>query len=168
MVQLVDAMLSKEPAARPSLAAVRTVIRRLRSMKLPTKSVAGLELASLSNPGMSASRVGAEPILPSRSLPTRQSGPAESAVFDDDILATTRRPPVRGSSSPPLQSSGLAGSSGAIAATVLGVPPPPKPVQSQRMPVAKPAPASRGRMWLIIAALVAIAAGIVLALVMFG
>ncbi|HEY4182943.1 MAG TPA: protein kinase [Kofleriaceae bacterium] len=34
LVQLVDAMLTKERAARPSLAAVRTVIKRLRSTKL--------------------------------------------------------------------------------------------------------------------------------------
>ncbi|MDQ3367001.1 MAG: serine/threonine protein kinase, partial [Myxococcota bacterium] len=46
MVQLVDAMLAKEPGARPSLAAVRTVIKRLRSTQLPTRTAAGLEIAS--------------------------------------------------------------------------------------------------------------------------
>ncbi len=160
MVQLVDAMLSKEPAARPSLAAVRTVIRRLRSMKLPTKSVAGLELASLSNPSLrpSASQLGAEPVVPTRSLPTRPSVPPLPASYDPDAdeLATTRRPA--------LATSGLAGPGPApIAATRLGVPPPPKPVQSQRMPVMA-APPPRSNKWLIVGALLAIAAGVALAL----
>ena len=171
MVQLVDSMLSKEPAARPSLAAVRTVIRRLRSMKLPTKSVAGLELASFSNPGMSASRLGAEPILPTQSLPTRQSAPSlkdpEEPVFDDDMLATKPRRQVSAPATQPGQASGLAGTSAPMyAATTLGVPPPPKPVPSQRIPVAQASSASRGKLWFVFAALLALAAGAVLALVL--
>ncbi|HEU4730547.1 MAG TPA: protein kinase, partial [Kofleriaceae bacterium] len=70
MIQLVDAMLAKTPEARPSLAAVRTVIKRLRSTQLPSRSVAGLELPPL-NPlpasaplGITASRLGAEAVLP--------------------------------------------------------------------------------------------------------
>jgi serine/threonine protein kinase len=70
MVQLVDAMLAKTPEARPSLAAVRTVIKRLRTTQLPTRSVAGQAMASYSQPpeapalGITASRVGAEARLP--------------------------------------------------------------------------------------------------------
>ncbi len=78
MSQLVAAMLAKTPEARPSLAAVRTVIKRLRTTQLPTRSVAGLEVASFSQPsaqqlslgsghaisGLTASRVGAEARLP--------------------------------------------------------------------------------------------------------
>jgi eukaryotic-like serine/threonine-protein kinase len=45
LYQLVDAMLAKDREARPRLAAVRTVIKRLRSTQLPTMSVAGLEMA---------------------------------------------------------------------------------------------------------------------------
>jgi len=77
MIQLVDTMLAKEPAARPSLAAVRTVIKRLRTTQLPTRTAAGLELSSvpgrqsgnvraLASPGqlaISASRVGAQDML---------------------------------------------------------------------------------------------------------
>ena len=176
MNQLVDAMLSKEPAARPSLAAVRTVIRRLRSMKLPTKSVAGLEMASFSNPGMSAqigidpARVGAQPVV-TTSLPTRPSvpsmktpeppPPAPEEEGDDFLMATTRRPPK------PSQPSGLAGSSGAIhGSTKLGVAPPPKAVQSARMMAAKPPAASRGHGWIIFGAILAILAGVGLALVL--
>jgi len=74
MVQLVDAMLAKTPEARPSLAAVRTVIKRLRTTQLPTRSVAGLAMASLSQLpekpalGITPSRVGAEALLPGDSL----------------------------------------------------------------------------------------------------
>jgi eukaryotic-like serine/threonine-protein kinase len=80
MVQLVNTMLAKTPEARPSLAAVRTVIKRLRTTQLPTRSVAGLAVASLSQQaspsspgatvasgvalGITASRVGAEAVLP--------------------------------------------------------------------------------------------------------
>ncbi|MBC7977478.1 MAG: serine/threonine protein kinase, partial [Myxococcales bacterium] len=77
MVQLVAAMLAKTPEARPSLAAVRTVIKRLRTTQLPTRSVAGLEMASFSQPSLpslpplaiSPSRVGAAPMLPGDPLP---------------------------------------------------------------------------------------------------
>jgi serine/threonine-protein kinase len=74
MVQLVDAMLAKTPEARPSLAAVRTVIKRLRSTQLPTRSVVGLAMARVIEPpaepalGITPSRVGAEAVLPGDSL----------------------------------------------------------------------------------------------------
>ncbi len=77
MGQLVDAMLAKSPDARPSLAAVRTVIKRLRSTQLPTHTAAGLEVSLTGIPrippavaappaplAISASRVGAAPVLP--------------------------------------------------------------------------------------------------------
>jgi serine/threonine protein kinase len=70
MVQLVDAMLAKTPQARPSLAAVRTVIKRLRTTQLPTRSVAGMPMSSYSqlaarpDLAITASRVGAEAVLP--------------------------------------------------------------------------------------------------------
>jgi serine/threonine-protein kinase len=70
MVQLVDAMLAKTPEARPSLAAVRTVIRRLRTTQLPSRSVAGLALASFAEPpaspprGITPSHFGARAMIP--------------------------------------------------------------------------------------------------------
>ncbi len=73
MVQLVDTMLAKDPAARPSLAAVRTVIKRIRTTSLPGRTLA-LELSASRPPplapppvdslGITASRVGAEAVLP--------------------------------------------------------------------------------------------------------
>ena len=71
MVQLVSAMLAKTPEARPSLAAVRTVIKRLRTTQLPTRSLAGLAMSSLAKTPtkpsfeLSPSRVGARAVLPS-------------------------------------------------------------------------------------------------------
>ena len=70
MVQLVSAMLAKTPEARPSLAAVRTVIKRLRTTQLPTRSLAGLPMSSLAQTPtqpsfeLSPSRVGAQAVLP--------------------------------------------------------------------------------------------------------
>jgi len=69
MVQLVAAMLAKTPEARPSLAAVRTVIKRLRTTQLPTRSVAGLAVSSYSKLpaqplGVTPSYVGAQVMLP--------------------------------------------------------------------------------------------------------
>ena len=78
MVQLVDTMLAKDPASRPSLAAVRTVIKRLRSTQLPPRTLA-LELSQSRKPqpelakesigDISASRLGADSILPGDSKP---------------------------------------------------------------------------------------------------
>jgi len=78
MVQLVDTMLAKEPSQRPSLAAVRTVIKRLRSTQLPGRTLAlelsasrkpQPELAAESMSNISASRLGADSILPGDSKP---------------------------------------------------------------------------------------------------
>ncbi len=177
MIQLVDTMLSKEPAARPSLAAVRAVIRRLRSMKLPTRSVAGIEMAVLSNPGMrvqigaSPENVSAEPVV-TTSLPTRRSvrpikTPDEPVREPfppyDDVMPTTRRPPKR--SSQPPQNRRLARASNPIhASTTRGVPPPPKPVPSQRSSAANLPTRRTSDIWLIIGALFAIGAGVALAI----
>jgi serine/threonine-protein kinase len=81
MVQLVDAMLAKTPEARPSLAAVRTVIKRLRTTQLPTRSVAGMAVASYQPTApplaITPSKVGAEAMLPGESLlPERARPPA--------------------------------------------------------------------------------------------
>ncbi len=100
MVQLVDAMLAKEPAARPSLAAVRAVIKRLRTTKLPTRTAAGLELSSFQGvskppvePEISASRVGAEPVVASLGVPR------------SSMVRTDKQPLVRSHSRPPVSGS---------------------------------------------------------------
>jgi serine/threonine protein kinase len=97
MVQLVDAMLAKDPANRPSLNAVRTVIKRLRTTTLPTRTQAGLEisLTGLKNQkapppeqalDVSPSRVGAQAVLP-----------GDSGMMDDpspSAASTVPRAPV--------------------------------------------------------------------------
>jgi serine/threonine protein kinase len=44
LVQLIEAMLAKEAADRPTLAAVRAVIKRLRGTKIPSMTAAGLQI----------------------------------------------------------------------------------------------------------------------------
>ena len=213
MVQLVDVMLAKEPAARPSLAAVRTVIKRLRTTKLPTRTAAGLELASFQGvskppislaPEISASRVGADPIVGSIHSAERRSQlrtdknpmvrsnsqpplsqPARGSI-PDPVRAPSEPPGVHGTnpgipaksthgrgtgrssgdSMPPIAAVSAPGlAKQPLAATTLGVPPPP-PIAIARTSSNDRAvtPARSNRVWLVIGALVAIAAGIALAL----
>ena len=192
MVQLVDAMLAKEPAARPSLAAVRTVIKRLRTTKLPTRSVAGLQMATLSNPSLPAlaitpSRVGAEPMLPEEPPPPLQrvvAQPIAAAGIPLDSFRPPAEPPPR--DTPPTRSlrgpadaadsaggsaSGLAQSGAAHAGTVLGVPPPPKQPDARpfvHTTAAATTPGGSRRTWIVVGAMLAIAAGVALALVASG
>ena len=44
LCQLIEAMLAKDPDGRPTLAAVRTVLKRLRGSKIPTMTAAGLQI----------------------------------------------------------------------------------------------------------------------------
>jgi serine/threonine protein kinase len=44
LVQLIEAMLAKDVDGRPTLAAVRAVIKRLRGSKIPTMTAAGLQI----------------------------------------------------------------------------------------------------------------------------
>jgi serine/threonine-protein kinase len=215
MVQLVDALLAKQPAARPSLAAVRTVLKRLRTTKLPTRTAAGVELASfqgtsrpaisLPDPSISASQVGAEPVTaldraarPSqlqtdkspvvRVAPRSSSSPpvASGSNPDPGIRPLSEPRPVEPAKRPfpspsspghlsnpgvPSKSthgrgSGLASPTNSpIGATALGVPPPPKVMtraSASDLPTA--AARSSNRVWLIVGAVIAIAAGIALAL----
>ncbi|HTL38419.1 MAG TPA: protein kinase [Kofleriaceae bacterium] len=69
LVQLIEAMLSKEPDGRPTLAAVRAVIKRLRGTKIPTMTAAGLEITP----------------LPSQT-PTRPSQPAKDPFVEPPTM----------------------------------------------------------------------------------
>jgi eukaryotic-like serine/threonine-protein kinase len=104
MVQLVDAMLAKTPEARPSLAAVRTVIKRLRTTQLPTRSVAGVAMSSYhrlpaAGLGITASRLGAEAVLPGDSqVDRRQPSPTGS----QPLSPSGSQPPLGPQPQPPL------------------------------------------------------------------
>ena len=195
MVQLVDAMLAKEPKARPSLAAVRTVIKRLRSTQLPTQVDPSLRSVARA-PEISASRVGAQPMVESLSREERKSqlrtdkqrlvgrkpsqpptsGPAQGSNPGSNPGQPAKSTHGRGTGRstgenppqmmPAASATGLAQPGQLLAATRLGVPPQPK--VKTRDDVLAPATSGRGatRIWLLFGALLAIAAGVALALVL--
>jgi serine/threonine-protein kinase len=155
LAQLVEAMLATDPEQRPSLTAVRTVIKRLMPA-LPQLSIVGMPLANGSDPSvdsLSPSLVGARPVLP-----TPQAGsPVMSGQMPSMPEIQISYPQV---SSPALRPPTSPGGS-----TRLGVPPP--PVRVSRSDIAIPAPKRReNKLWLVIGAVLAIAAGIALALVL--
>jgi serine/threonine protein kinase len=96
LVQLVAVMLAKDQAARPSLAAVRTVIKRLRTTQLPSRTAAGLDVPSLppepapmpgplTDPARSLdrvrpSRLGAEPLIPGGAPPQVTTAPLIESI----------------------------------------------------------------------------------------
>ncbi len=149
MAQLVDTMLAKDPASRPSLAAVRTVIKRLRSTQLPGRTLAleisqsrkpEPELAPTSIGDISASRLGADSILPGDSKPLpklpstvagdrRISQPPQAASRSPSQPPLTQRPSQPGFPRAPTpavdgQQSGLAPTASPHAPTQLSSPPP--------------------------------------------
>src|SRR5262245_4236850 len=145
MAQLVDAMLAKTPQARPSLAAVRTVIKRLRTTQLPTRSVAGQAMASFSQPPMrpdlaiNASRVGAEAVLPgdSRAMHRRPPSPPP-APGSQAPGAAPRAPSPSGPGGASSAASAFSPATGpaasAPAASALGPPVPGAPVPGSSAP----------------------------------
>ncbi|HEY3801477.1 MAG TPA: serine/threonine-protein kinase [Kofleriaceae bacterium] len=85
LVQLIEAMLGKEPEERPTLSAVRTVLRRLKGTKIPTMTAAGIQME-----------------IPPTSAPPRpftRPGTDELRTLDDNDVRT--RPPPR-SAPPPI------------------------------------------------------------------
>jgi len=101
--QLANAMLAKDPDDRPSLSAVRTVIKRLRSNTvIPTMSVASLEIslpaklpvssAQPSAMSLTAMKLGAEPLVPSM----------QARGLDDLDSVPTAPSDVRRLSQPPI------------------------------------------------------------------
>jgi serine/threonine protein kinase len=95
LVQLIEAMLGKEPDERPTLAAVRTVLRRLKGTKIPTMSVAGIamEIPVTSTP--SYSRPGTDELRTldddnQRTRPPPRSGP----FVDPDVTSSDGPPPI--------------------------------------------------------------------------
>ena len=153
LVELISAMLAPLPDRRPTLAAVRTVIKRVRP-SLPSVSVVGLEV-SLAAPepapppppepsldALTATKVGARPVLPTpqAGTPVVQQQPATS---------------------------GLQAAPAPHIATKLGVPPPPVRA-SGSLAVARtpPAPAVPARTWLVVSIVLAVAAAIALVVVL--
>ena len=73
LAQLIEAMLAKEADQRPTLAAVRAVLKRLRGTKIPTMTAAGLQIA------------------PDDSLPAFPSAQRDAVTMDLSRPTTPRR-----------------------------------------------------------------------------
>jgi serine/threonine-protein kinase len=152
LAQLVETMLASDPEQRPSLTAVRTVIKRVLPA-LPPLSIVGMPIATGSEPSvdsLSPSLVGARPIFP-----TPQAGSPVQGSMPSMPEIQISYPQV---SSPALRAPTSPGGS-----TRLGVPPP--PVRVSRSEIAMPTAKRENRLWLVVGALLAIAAGIALAIV---
>ncbi|HEX4451400.1 MAG TPA: serine/threonine-protein kinase [Kofleriaceae bacterium] len=94
LVQLIEAMLGKEPDERPTLAAVRTVLRRLKGTKIPTMSVAGIamEIPVTSTP--SYSRPGTDQLRTLDDQNQRTRPPPRSGPFVDPDVTSSDPPPI--------------------------------------------------------------------------
>jgi len=185
--ELVTAMMSIDAAKRPRLAAVRTVIKRIRPAlpDMPGGDPGGsaMDLRAGDSIDLTASKVGARPVLP-----TPQAGspvvaqivpPAPAPAPEPAPIAAPApepapvAPPVVADPAPPApppepavpQAGGLR-ISGQHAATTLGVPPPPVRV-SRPQPIAAPAPPPKeSRRWLAVAAVLVVVAAIALVVVL--
>jgi serine/threonine protein kinase len=145
LVQLIEAMLAKEPGDRPTLAAVRTVLRRLKGTKIPTMTAAGIamELPPTSTP--TYSRPGTDELRTLddndvRTRPPPRSGPLPGPVNPVTTLAGT---PGERASSPTFRERGFVTprppSNPSVSAAPLP-PPPMTPPPIRDAPVATPMP----------------------------
>ncbi len=78
LVQLIEAMLAKEPDDRPTLAAVRAVIKRLRSSKIPTMTAAGLQIQPVTTQPFVDSRTSERTLIGHSMPPASMSQPPVS------------------------------------------------------------------------------------------
>jgi serine/threonine-protein kinase len=167
LAQLVETMLAHDAEQRPSLAAVRTVIQRVLPA-LPPLSIATPPMPAprASEPeldSLTASKVGAAPVLatPPRGAPAISSPAMPAATSSSAMPAATSSSAMPAAiSSPALRPAAVPSGS-----TRLGVPPPPVRV-SRPQSAAPPVPARENRTWLILGALLVIAAGVALAIVL--
>jgi serine/threonine-protein kinase len=147
LVQLISAMVAPEPDDRPTLAAVRTLLKRVRP-SLVSMSVVGLPVelpATQTDPtlaALTATKVGARPVVPTPAggAPVAQPAPVAPALR----------------------------MSGTHPSTTVGVPPPPAR-QSRPHPSAAPPVERSGResrTWLAIALVVLVACAIALVVVL--
>jgi|GEM_PF-1517066 len=213
LAQLVETLLASEREHRPSLVAVRAVIKRVKP-SLPSVSAVGLDPlrlarahgASLYRPSLllGASAVGAKPVLPTPAAghatiqgrpgtgpeprlrsPTGPEPQLRSPTGPEPQLRTPTGPPEnvrqRTPSAPPSSQPSLAQSLAQSHGATSGLRPPGSVVPTTKMGVAPPPMTTRGApkvlssarpgrksssaIWWIIAAVLAIAAGIAIAIV---
>ncbi|MGE5180474.1 MAG: serine/threonine-protein kinase, partial [Acidobacteriota bacterium] len=91
VAQLIEAMLAKEADDRPTLAAVRTVLKRLKGTKIPTMTAAGLQMTP------------APPTRPPFDAPAPTfSPPTVRDLNASQELTNPHLPPSRPSTPPPM------------------------------------------------------------------
>ncbi len=160
LVQLVEAMLAKNPDDRPSLAAVRTVIKRLRSTQLPSRTMAGIEM-QLNSQQLRDAAANLPPAQPMPSLVPSLSGITPSALGASPMIP---RPATQSSQPPPMSGLRMPGIPQARTTLGVGMPAPSQPMAVQ--PTIRAAPVKPLRIvHLAIGAVVAIVVGVLLALV---
>jgi serine/threonine-protein kinase len=172
LAELVEHMLADSPDERPSLSAVRAVLKRLRP-SLPSISVVGLEVQLPRTTGdepldLTASAVGARPVLPTPPKATTTVPPPTPPTEPDEpkIPATLRG---HAPAQVPVAAPGLARVSSQHPSTTVGVPPPPTAPITRPHPTTAPPPVARpseSRIWLVLGAVLVVAAGVALALVL--
>jgi eukaryotic-like serine/threonine-protein kinase len=159
LVQLIEAMLAKEPPGRPSLVAVRTVLKRLKGTKIPTMTAAGLEISlPPSKPDKAIAALDdmqtvdhhkTQREVPSEEIRTRPPPRAESPpsraespsplALPRTITGMRAPAPPRASTPPPVVGRTRTGEQLEPNASHSGVPLPPPPVAVSRAPTPQPA-----------------------------
>jgi eukaryotic-like serine/threonine-protein kinase len=153
LVQLIEAMLGKEPEERPTLSAVRTVLRRLKGTKIPTMTAAGIqmEIPPASAPPRPYTRPGTDELRTLddndvRTRPPPRSAPPPPAVVEDPTLApmTTLQGSALQHRAP---SPAIAGHDPLVSASPLPPPPTtPPPMREALAHASPPTPSSQSPM----------------------
>jgi eukaryotic-like serine/threonine-protein kinase len=182
LAQLVELLLASDPDERPSLVAVRAVIKRVRP-SLPSLSVVGLDISKLAQGSssnvhsfeMRASAVGARPVLPTPAAgsPSLPMPVIPVSMPPASVMPPTPTPVPTSDSNLIQKLAAISSTSGSISGirqpgtgiptTKMGVPPPPmSPTRSPKLKVKEP---SGSRLWLIVGVVLALAAGVAIAIV---
>jgi serine/threonine-protein kinase len=157
LAQLIEAMLAKEADDRPTLAAVRAVIKRLKGTKIPTLTAAGVSMPQL-------------PLAPAFEIaPPSLSPPTIDLGLSQEVTSQRLpRPPTPLPLPPPSPSNSMPAAYPPPSYSMPHMYPPDPRYSSPSMQMAPPVqvPQPRSRSWLVIAiaAVVCSAIGIVIAM----
>ncbi len=166
LAELVESMVAREPGDRPTLTAVRAVLKRVRPSLPSTPALSGVRAvgSEMSLGAFSPSALGAKPVLqtPPTGAPTvEQPAPAPPAPTPPSPRAASE-PSMAALSSPALR----VNQPGQVPlATKIGVAPPPTR-SSRPHPVAAARKSRDGKTWLIIGLAVLLTASLILVVVL--
>ncbi len=156
LADLIEHLVARDPEERPTLAAVRAVLKRVRPsvQAIPTSGVRAVG-SELSISAFNASNLGARPLLP--------TPPTGAPTVDRSPPSNNMAPPQP--SQPPRSSAGLAANTAPVKGTRLGVAP--APAQNLRPhPVAAARRGGESKTWLIVGRALAVTATITLVVVL--